>query len=300
MFTVRNAGTVSLDGGVLRVTTPATALRFGAGAGAASVEVPLPSLAPFAETRVEVPASLRNATFDARLALSAQVVGRNLPASESPSQEFAFAVHYDVADGSSKSDTFDTPSSPWSTASAPTLDRATPWQRVPSGTGWIWRIPNAGAAADHSLVSPDMVVAANEDFTFTLEHRYSFEWFQARGQTYLFDGGVVEYTTDGGATWNDAAERVSPAYGGALFVEESANPLAGRRAFVADSAGYPAFVTTRVAFGRTLAGKTVRIRLRHGADQAAGAPGWEVRSVTVAGTTNSPFPAKVAPRACTP
>ena len=59
----------------------------------------------------------------------------------------------------------------------------------------------------------------------------------------FWDGGVVEYSTNGGATWVDAGSMISlgQTYGGSLYNGANAeNPLAGEMAFVADSFGYTA------------------------------------------------------------
>ncbi|MDH5631448.1 MAG: M4 family metallopeptidase [Gammaproteobacteria bacterium] len=93
-----------------------------------------------------------------------------------------------------------------------------------------------------------------------------------------YDGGVVEYSTNGGGTWVDAnflptAGRV---YGGVISTLYS-NPLAGRFAFVGDSHGY---VDSRYALD-TLAGQAVRFRWRVGTDTSVGAYGWWLDDVRV-------------------
>ena len=53
-----------------------------------------------------------------------------------------------------------------------------------------------------------------------------------------YDGGVVEYSADGGATWNDAGGLFdSGGYNGTISSLDYGNPLGGRSAFVAESNG---------------------------------------------------------------
>jgi hypothetical protein len=119
----------------------------------------------------------------------------------------------------------------------------------------------------------------------TFKHRYSFE----AGN---WDGGVVEVSNDGGATWN-----LTPGgYPGFTNAGTSAPIGAGRPAFVGRNAGWPNFITTTLNLG-TYANQTIQIRFRVGADESTGAPGWDVDDITVNGLTNTPFTA-IAPDAC--
>jgi hypothetical protein len=91
-----------------------------------------------------------------------------------------------------------------------------------------------------------------------------------------YDGGVLEYSTNGGGTWNDASPLF--AAGMAYFGPISnccGNPLAGRNAFVGESWGYTATQLNLTA----LAGQTFRIRFRIGTDNGTGDYGWFVDDV---------------------
>ena len=92
-----------------------------------------------------------------------------------------------------------------------------------------------------------------------------------------FDGGVVEYSTTGGATWNDA---------GPLFVDNGyngtiptgfLNPLGGRSAFLGSSNGY---ISSRIDVS-PLTGQSVRFRFRLGSDDQVDDYGWFVDDVAV-------------------
>jgi uncharacterized protein (TIGR03382 family) len=123
--------------------------------------------------------------------------------------------------------------------------------------------------------------------TIGFSHRFDFEW---SGGMY-FDGGVIEVSTDGGATWADASTftGVNPGYTGTLGTT-SGNSLGGRRAYGRRNAAYPNRNTVSLTFGTQLAGRTIRLRFRIGTDAAAGGGGWEIDDLTFAGLTNTPFP----------
>ncbi len=92
-----------------------------------------------------------------------------------------------------------------------------------------------------------------------------------------FDGGVVEYTTNGGSTWNDAGPLFDAnGYTGTL-ASGSGNPLAGRSAFVGTSHGYR---SSRLNLS-ALAGQTVRFRWRMALDSSGFDSGWWLDDVRV-------------------
>jgi Zn-dependent metalloprotease len=93
-------------------------------------------------------------------------------------------------------------------------------------------------------------------------HAYDF----AEGGMSTYDGGVVEYSTDEGQTWQDAGPLLlEHGYNGTI-VSGFENPLAGHKAFVRQSYGY---ISSRADLG-PLAGRSVRFGFRIG----TGAPEW--------------------------
>ena len=105
---------------------------------------------------------------------------------------------------------------------------------------------------------------------------YNFERYAV---TYgpWFDGGVLEYSTDKGITWNDAGKLIiNNGYGGTIFPYWY-NPLAGRRAFVGTSHGY---ISTRLNLA-SLANKTVKFRWRMGLDDIGYMWGWWLDDVRI-------------------
>ena len=102
---------------------------------------------------------------------------------------------------------------------------------------------------------------------------YGFENFFSD----YFDGGVLEYSTNGGSSWLDADPLIEfNGYNGTIF-NGSGNPLASRSAFVGSSHGY---ISTRLNLA-SLAGQTVTFRWRMGLDEAAYAWGWWVDNIKV-------------------
>lgn len=106
------------------------------------------------------------------------------------------------------------------------------------------------------------------------DHAFGFEY---SGSTY-YDGGVLEYSTNGGSSWTDAAGLIDSgkSYGGTIQSAYS-NPLGGRSAYVADSHGY---VSTRLNLG-SLSGQSVHFRWRVGTDEVMAAVGWFLDDVMV-------------------
>jgi len=124
-----------------------------------------------------------------------------------------------------------------------------------------------------AAMSAGVVVPAGAFLHF--KHAFLFE-FDGGGN---YDGGVLEYSINAGATWIDAGSLFSAGknYGGAV-ASGFGNPLATRQAFVADSHGY---VSSRYNL-TSLVGQTVRFRFRQANDSSVGTPfGWVVDDVRI-------------------
>ncbi len=94
-----------------------------------------------------------------------------------------------------------------------------------------------------------------------------------------FDGGVIEYSNDGGTIWNEVTFLMID--GGQFYNDvidnTSGNPLGGRQAFSSASYGYK---KTRLNL-QSLSGQSVRFRFRIGSDVLVGANGWFVDNVSI-------------------
>ena len=145
---------------------------------------------------------------------------------------------------------------------------------------------DAGAISDLSMAMTN-AVAVPPDGRMWFDHGFEFE--TSNSGTIGYDGGVIEYSTNG-TTWIDAASLIDGglAYGGALPTADG-NPLGGRQAFIKSSFGYTA---TRLNLA-SLAGQNVRFRFRVGADVSVADYGWFVDNVQIyscGGASGGPTP----------
>ncbi len=126
--------------------------------------------------------------------------------------------------------------------------------------------------SDISIHTADIAVPAGARLHFF--HTFAFE----TGPGKRYDGGVVEYSVDGGSTWLDAGELMEAGgYNGRISTGWQ-NPLAERQAFTALSGGY---WSTRIDLA-ALAGRTVRFRFRLASDLSGSGIGWFVDDVRIA------------------
>jgi hypothetical protein len=144
--------------------------------------------------------------------------------------------------------------------------------------------------SDASLVSPALT-AGTDPIAISFSHRFVFEAAGAVG----FDGGVVEFSTNNGASWADISTVAEPGYNTILAgtPETAGNPLAGRRAYGRTNQAFPNPETVMLRLGTALAGQTFRIRFRIGTDNMNGARGWEIDNVAFTGIVGMPFPTLV-------
>ena len=155
-----------------------------------------------------------------------------------------------------------------------------------SGTTNIWGV-DASSVTDSAIAMTKSVTVPGNGF-MRFAHAHSFE----SGEGNSYDGGVIEYSTDGGAHWTDAGSLIEAGdhYGGPIFTG-AGNPLSGRAAFVGESTGYG---STRLNLS-SLAGRQIRFRFRIGTDEAQKDYGWfiddiEIYSCGGGGSTPPPPP----------
>ncbi|MDQ1347848.1 MAG: family serine peptidase, partial [Acidobacteriota bacterium] len=158
-----------------------------------------------------------------------------------------------------------------------------------SGTGDSWAIAatnphsgtsqfhagDPGAVSDQRLVSPAVVLPTGQDpVVLKFWHVPDLE---ASGATACYDGGILEVSTNGGATWTQvpAADLLVGPYTGAVS-ESFGNPLAGLQAWC----GATSYGQT-IADISAYAGLTAQFRLRLGSDSSVTGPGWDVDDVVV-------------------
>ena len=149
-----------------------------------------------------------------------------------------------------------------------------------SGTKNLWGYdrPSTG---DYSIeMSSDVTVPAAPAF-MRFEHAYGFE--DSTSPPRKWDGGVIEYSIDGGSTWSDAGGLITDnGYSGTITsTSGSTNPLKGRGAFVGESNGY---ISSRLDLA-SLSGEQIRFRFRIGTDAIVDDYGWFVDDVQIYGCT---------------
>ena len=224
---------------------------------------------------------------DFQIAVVAPELGQPSPVQTSAS----YRLNYNEQAASSTIESADSSNHGWTVSGDPTtLPNILAWQRrALSPTNYVWWGPDNNGQFDgvrpdgpdsQTLTSPTLKVGSGP-LTISFSHRFSFE---SGG----WDGGVIELSNDGGATWVDFG---TGGYNGSTNPLTSAPIGANRPAFVNRMAGWPAFSPASINLGTAFAGQDVKIRFRIGADESTGAPGWEITNINVGGLVNTPFTA---------
>jgi hypothetical protein len=127
---------------------------------------------------------------------------------------------------------------------------------------------DTGDATSDSAISlvTGVAIPAGAFLTFQHSHQFEADFFEN------YDGGVVEYSANGGP-WTDAGPLFT--HGGYNGTLGTTSPLAGRNAFVARSYGYGA---SRLNLS-SRAGQSLRIRFRLGSDELIGDYGWYIDDI---------------------
>src|SRR5262249_24723969 len=111
-----------------------------------------------------------------------------------------------------------------------TGDAAGIWGRAGDGTGnHVLFGSESPLQSDTQLVSPVLQASTTQPLVVTLQHGYNLSATQVPGV--FFNGGVIEVSNDGGATWRDVTEvGVDPGYTGIISID-FLNALNGRHVF---------------------------------------------------------------------
>jgi len=279
---ISNPGKRTLVDTRLVVSTESAILGFPS-----SSTVNVPDIAPGATVDVNVDVVLANDVVGPESIVLDLVVRNDLSKNPQVEGSVFATVNVNQTIASTAVDDVEAPTSAWTSSADATPKR---WTRGLSGDDTVWYAEAIGETADKRLESPVLDVG-DEPFVVSLEHRYRFEQFRGR----FFDGGVIEISTDGGATWNDAEDFIVGGYPQTLT--GSSNPLSRRPAFAGESEGFPQTRLLTLNFGTELAGESVRLRFRLGTDREGSSFGWEIDDINVQGITNTPF-ATVAEDTC--
>ena len=157
-------------------------------------------------------------------------------------------------------------SDPWATSSAGT---PAPPADTPPNAAFV---TDADCISDERLQSPPISITSTTA-KLTFRHNYSLE----SG----FDGGVLEVSTNGGATFQDVLAAgctfSTGGYNGTIS-ESFGSPIAGRQAWTDTSSG---FVTVTVNFPASFSGTSIILRWRRGSDDGVGDQGWRVDTISI-------------------
>jgi len=220
-------------------------------------------------------------------------VALDTPAHADPAIEYPAAAtlpllaNYDIARTANRDD-FEYPqiaASGWTRVSRGTTAQ---WNLVDDnddlGTGHLWYGPNVAAASDLYLVTPTFRVPAGGSFSMSFDHHYDFESLLPLPIIGIgYDGGFVEVSVDGGATWTDVTDF------GARFTQNGYNgraQVARHRGFVNSNRGMQ---TSKLDFAKLLAGKTVQLRFHIANDELNGGYGWAIDNVVFTGSSAPVF-----------
>jgi hypothetical protein len=266
--------------------------------------VQVPEIAAFGHTDISVNVHLApNSTVPGLLSLT---INATNPDAVVANAVFPTEILYNFDDlpAAGSSEDFESQNNAWTLAP----QKIEVWKRLGDVRNHYWHGADLGRPSDEALQSPDIVVRNDVPFVINLTHRYAFETNPAPAPAVgivPWDGGVIEISEDGGATWRDISGYADPGYTGTLFNNTTKdappqNTLAGRKAFGGLSPGYPAFIRTSIDLGNKVAGETIRLRFRIGSDIDTGLQGWDIDDISFGNgnsfnsISNTPFGAIVA------
>src|SRR4029079_1404166 len=117
--------------------------------------------------------------------------------------------------------------------------------------------------SDSVLTSPVFTVDGSGSMNLTCDQWFGFE-FDGGGN---YDGGVVDFSVNGGAFVDMGTTGALPNYNGTILnYSGDVNPLKGRPGFVQNSGG-----PIHTSFTKAVApGSTVQVRFRAGSDSSVG------------------------------
>jgi hypothetical protein len=295
-LTLANQGANNVNQGTLTFTSSNPHVTFPAGS-----VIGAPSIGPKGTAVVSIPVALSGASGIETSDITVSADVPQLALGSSFNMKTTLRLNYDDVAAVSATDNFESKTSAWTVSSSASLDppNINTWHvRALSPTQHaMWGPDNNGYQDDTKpldiddqyLTSPALNVSPTDPLVIGFSHRFAFEtgW----------DGGVIELSSDGGATWTN----VGGAAYGTLKTNATTDSSIGRNTpcFTGRPTTWPAFTPVSINLGTTYAGMTVQIRFHVSVNESNGAPGWDIDDVAISGITNTPF-SGLAPNACGP
>ncbi len=143
-----------------------------------------------------------------------------------------------------------------------------------------WFAPDPDTVTDQRLTMANgvLIEATLNNPVLSFWHHYSME----DG----YDGGVIEYSTNGGSTFQDAGPLIIANGYDDIISNEYQNPLGDRMAFTGDSSLSVPYIQTVLDLS-SLQGQTVIFRFRLGSDSGVDQDGWYIDDVQIVGCSGT-------------
>jgi hypothetical protein len=141
----------------------------------------------------------------------------------------------------------------------------------------VFHANDVSAITDQQLMTPPIALPSGPDHTAINLQFWNYQEIED-ATSGCYDGGILEITTDGGATWTylPTGLMMTDPYNGPVSGSFS-NPLAGFDAWCGDPQAWLRSVVDLDAY----AGETVQFRFRLGTDSSVSRPGWDIDDVWV-------------------
>jgi hypothetical protein len=275
-FTIANSSIIPSAPASIALTASDPSVGFPGGA-----VVALPALGAFEARTVEVEVAVDPA-LGSTVALTLDAVVTATQACE-PSLTVSLGVVTNADEQPGRTlDTVETTRTAWVKTGA---ERERVWsRRAVAAFEHVWHGEDLGSQSDTRLETPTLQVSTAEPLTLDFDWRHQFE----ADDEFDWDGMVLEFSVDDGATWVDTSTLTDLGYGGVL-TDISGNPLAGRSAWVGETPAWPAMEHVHLDLGTSLAGRAVRFRFRIGTDLAGGFAGVDLDNLAFGGLISGPF-----------
>lgn len=141
-----------------------------------------------------------------------------------------------------------------------------------------WLAIDVAEISDQRLTTPSIPIKPGTVKLLTrFSHRYDIEWTVTEGNVACFDAGVLDYSADGGISWNPVqpAQLLTGSYDGPV-ITGFGNPLDSGPGWCG-SRGWSQVAVDLDGLNLT----ALQLRFRLGTDSSQGAEGWRVDDVRV-------------------